>query len=46
MKLQFRCKCGLTNHNLEDWLTHWKYSDKGKLYAIKLFLLTRVEVKK
>ena len=42
-KIQFVCGCGFTNHNLADWLCHWG-GWNGKLWAIKMFLLTRIEL--
>jgi len=42
-RLRFVCGCGQENHNLEDWLAHWKYGVHGKLHAVKLFLTTRIE---
>lgn len=43
-RVHFVCGCGSINYMLEDWLAHWKYSAKGKMYAIKMFLLTRIEL--
>lgn len=46
MKIQFRCACCQVNYNLEDWISHWKYGLKGKKHAVKLFLLTKIELVK
>jgi len=46
MKLQFKCGCGLVNHNREDWFSHWKYGLNGKLRAVVLFLKTEIQVVK
>jgi hypothetical protein len=44
MRIQFRCGCGQVNYNREDWLSHFKYSLRGKFHAFKLFLKTKVEI--
>lgn len=48
--MKFKCGCGTYNYGLEDWLAHWKHGIKyesrwmQRLHAIRLFLLTRVEL--
>lgn len=54
MRVRFICKCGLENHNLNDWTAHWKYGivrnddnwyDKyPKIRAIYLFLFTKIKL--
>ncbi len=44
MHVKFICGCGMENHTLDDWVAHWKYGTKGRLYAIKLFLTTKIVV--
>lgn len=46
MRIRFRCGCGLVNYDVNSWTCHWKYGSKGKLHAVKLFLLTKVELVK
>lgn len=44
MRLYFKCKCGLYNYTLEDWLAHFKHG-KSIWRALVLLLLTEIKFK-
>lgn len=42
----FKCGCGSYNFTWQDWISHFKYGEKGFWHNVKLLLLTKIRTAK